>query len=65
MGLLCEKVNDMVILCCVIVWFSIDIRCVGSLLSEVIVSLTPFSDQFPEVVSDVFKFLIVENESVP
>ena len=49
---------------CVTVWFSIDIGVLGPLLSEIIVTLTPFIDQFPDVVSDVFKFLIVENESV-
>ena len=48
----------------VCVFCSVDISSLGPLLSEIIVTLTPFMDKFPSIVSDVFHYLIVENESV-
>ena len=47
-----------------VVVYSIDTACLGPLLSEIIVTLTPFMENFPSIVSDVFHYLIVENELV-
>ena len=43
---------------------SVELDCLGPLLSEIVVALTPFIDNFPEIVSEILQYLIVENRCV-
>ncbi len=44
--------------------FSVDITCLGSMLSQIAVCLQPLLTVHPDQVLQIFQFLIVDNRSV-
>ena len=66
MGLLCEMVcvTYYVTIVQLIDFFncSVELDCLGPMLCEIVVALTTFLNKFPDIVSDIFKYLIVEHK---
>ena len=40
---------------------SVEIELLGPLLSQIVASLLPLVEKFPDIVSKIFKYLVVEN----
>ena len=42
--------------------FSVEVECLGPLLGQIIVALSPVVPKHPQVVAEIFKFLIIDNK---